>query len=143
MRGCVRFRQRQSPHEEKTAHTHIPPSREKTEKKRYANLPYEQSHPRTNLRQRRLNERSPSSSTLSSSPATTQTNQCDSLHVTNKAIFFQKPRRLTCPHVDVCCKPTLHPVDFEPLLPRGQLCSLFINAKASFVSPRGDAGSQL
>ena len=88
--GRVQFRQRESTREAKMADTHIPPSREKTEKKRYANLPYEQSHPRTYLRQRLLNERSPSSSTFSSSPATTQTNQCDSLlHVTNKAIFFQ------------------------------------------------------
>ena len=73
LRGRVQFRQRESTRKAKTADTHIPPSREKTEKKRYANLPYEQSHPCTYLRQRRRNERSLSSSSFSSSPATTQT----------------------------------------------------------------------
>ena len=70
----VLFRQRESTREAKTADTHIPPSRVKTEKKRYANLPYEQSHPRIYLRQRRRNERSLSSSSFSFSPVTTQTN---------------------------------------------------------------------
>ena len=77
--GRVRFRPRESTREEKTADTHIPPSRVKTEKKSYANLPYEQSHPRIYVRQRRRNERSLSCSSFSSSPVTTQTNQCDSL----------------------------------------------------------------
>ena len=53
-----------------------------------------------------------------------------------------KPRQLTWPHVDAWCKPILHLVDFELPLPLGQLCSFFIDAKSSFVWPRGEAGSQ-
>ena len=98
--GRVRFRQRESTREANTADTHIPPPRVKTEKKRYTTLPYKQSHPRIYLRQRRRNERSLSSSSFSSSPVTTQTNQCDSLQVINKALL-PKTRRQTWPHVDV------------------------------------------
>ena len=65
--------------------------REKHRRSCYANLPYEQSHPRTCLGRRRRNERSISSSSFSSSPVTTQTNQCYRLQVTNKALFFQNP----------------------------------------------------
>ena len=50
-------------------------------------------------------------------------------------------RRLTWPHVDAWCRPTLHPVDFEPPLPLGQQCNFFIDTKSPFVSPRGKAGS--
>ena len=45
LRGRIRFQQRKSIREAKTADTHIPLSRVKTEKKRHANLPYDQSHP--------------------------------------------------------------------------------------------------
>ena len=44
LRGHVRFRKRESTRKAKTADTRIPSSRVETEKKRYANLPYEQSH---------------------------------------------------------------------------------------------------
>ena len=129
MRGRVRFRKRESTREAKTADTHIPPSRVKTEKKHYANLPYKQSHSRIYLRQRRRNERSLSSSSLSSSPVTTQSNATP---FWPKNLFFQ---------------------NFGwhgPMSTLGanRLCILSISnlhcdAKSSFVSPRrGEAGSQ-
>ena len=72
---------------------HIPPSRVKTEKKRYANLPYEQSHPASILDtppQREIALLFFSSSSFSSSPVTTQTNQCDSLQVIYTKLFHNR-----------------------------------------------------
>ena len=98
--------------------------------------------PRRYLRRRRRNEIILSSSSFASSPVTTQTNQCDRLQEVINEALFPKLRRLTWSIVDAWCKPTLHSVDFEPPLWRGQKCKLFIDAKSSFVSPRGEASFQ-
>ena len=97
-RGRVRFRQRESTREVKTADTHMPPSRVKSENKRYANLPYEQSHPRIYLKttppQREI------ALLFVFLLARGHADQCDNLHVKNKALL-PKRRQFTWPHVDV------------------------------------------
>ena len=124
----------------KTADTHIPPSRVKTEKERYVNLPYEQSSPASILDNAAATRyRSP---LLRFLPRPWLRRPMRQPSGSKQRYFLPKPRRLPWPHVDVWCKPTLHPVDFEPPLPLGQQYSFFTDAKSSFVSPRGKAGSK-